>query len=44
MERKIKITLLALLSLTMTGCDKDESWRAKVDGHVRERAYHKGLA
>lgn len=29
-----KLTLIALLALTLAGCEKDEAWRAKVDGHA----------
>lgn len=34
MERKIKITLLALLALTLTGCEEDEAYRMTTDGHA----------
>ena len=32
--KKLTIAIFALLALTLTGCEKDESWRAKVDGHA----------
>lgn len=34
MKKILTLSSLALLALTLTGCEKDESWRAKVDGHA----------
>lgn len=32
--KKIFLTILALLVLTLTGCGEDEAYRMKADGHA----------
>lgn len=32
--KKLTLTILALLAMTLTGCNEDKAWRVKTGGHA----------